>query len=353
MREPSLSERKGFTLVELLISMVILTLLLMVLVSMTSATQRTWISTTGKIEQFRDAREAFDSITRKLSQATLNTYWDYHYPTGSTTPDGYVRQSELRFISGDTKTLTGATNTPTHAIFFQAPLGFVNDTSYSDMENLLNTWGYFIEFADDSLARPDFINKMAHPPGLHSRFRLMELMEPANSLTLYNAEVSAGGNSHYTATDWFTTPFKGSSPYTAATRPVRVLAENIVALVLLPKLTPEEDPTGILLCPKFSYDSTETNDHNDSAVNAGINWKNQLPPVIQVTMVAVDESSFNRFQSGSVQPAFAEGLFADPAKYAIDLQTLQDNLRSHKINYRVFTTNVSIKSAKWSREQAN
>jgi len=49
-------------------------LLLLILVSMTNAIRNTWSHTTAAAEQFRDAREAFESITRKLSQATLNTY---------------------------------------------------------------------------------------------------------------------------------------------------------------------------------------------------------------------------------------------------------------------------------------
>src|SRR5437867_2293961 len=80
----------GFTLVEVMVSMAILVLLLLVLVSITDATRKTWSYTSSKIEQFQDAREAFESITRKLSQATLNTYWDYDNPL---TPTRYLRQS--------------------------------------------------------------------------------------------------------------------------------------------------------------------------------------------------------------------------------------------------------------------
>jgi hypothetical protein len=40
---------------------------------------------------------------------------------------------------------------------------------------------------------------------------------------------------------------------------------------------------------------------------------------------------------------------------AKDLQTLQTNLLAIKpaLTFRVFTTNVSLKGAKWSRDQAN
>jgi len=350
MRTPWFKFRKdGFTLMELLISMGILSILLLVLISMTNITQRTWTNTTEKIEQFREAREGFEAITRRLSLATLNTYWDYHYPNNNTSavPDGYTRQSELRFICGAASTLTGANNTATHAVFFQAPMGFVSNTSYANLNTLLNTWGYFIEFSNDSASRPDFINSMAKSPASRYRFRLMELMEPGEAFALYSAEVAAGGNGNYTSTDWFTTPLGSTN------RPVRVLAENIVALVLLPKLSPGDDATGTLLCPHYSYNSVKTNDSNSTTVNAAINWKNQLPPEIQVTMVAVDEASYNRYQSGTAMPALCNGLFSDPDKLKTDLDTLQTTLRSHKLNYRVFTTTISIKGAKWSREQTN
>ena len=352
----------GFTLIELLVSMSILTLLLLMLVAITGATQRTWSYTTGKVEQFRDAREAFESLSRKLRQATLNTYLDYDDPTAPTT---YMRQSELRFISGDATTLTGATNMPTHAIFFQAPLGYVDDTTnYGNLETLLNTWGYFIEFGSNRSWRPPFINSLPHPLAERYRFRLMELMEPSESLTLYQSEVAAGGNAQYDYhhTEWFTTPLS------AANRPARVLAENIIALVLLPKLTPQEDPTGALLCPSYAYNSAKTDNNNSTTVNAAINWKNQLPPVVQVTMVAVDDASFGRFlRATTMMPSSlftdsgGQALFqnagdivnSDNAGYAQDMKTLQKNLQAQKINYRVFTTDVSIKAAKWSRIQTH
>ncbi|XHR28373.1 MAG: Verru_Chthon cassette protein C [Chthoniobacteraceae bacterium] len=339
----------GFTLIELMVSMGILSLLLFVLISMTNTTQRTWTNTTEKIEQFREAREAFEAMARRLSLATLNTYWDYHYPNNNTSaaPDGYIRQSELRFICGDAATLTGSANTAGHAVFFQAPLGFVSNTSYANLNTLLNTWGYFIEFSNDSAGRPDFINSMAKSPALRYRFRLMELMEPGESLSLYNAEVAAGGNQSYTGSDWFTTPLS------SANRPVRILAENIVALVLLPKLSPADDATETLLCPKYSYNSVKTNDANSVTADAAINWKNQLPPEIQVVMVAVDEASYSRFQTDTAMPSLTAGLFADANKFTADLDTLQTTLRSHRLNYRIFTSTIGIKGAKWSREQTN
>ena len=335
----------GFTLVEILVSIAIFILLMLILVSITSATQKTWSYTAGKVEQFREAREAFESLTRRLSQATLNTYWDYDDPLK---PSKYLRQSELRFICGPglAGTDSSSPQRPTHSIFFQAPLGFVSDTAYRSLENLLNTWGYYVEFGEDSQSRPSFISSAAR-----HRFRLMELMEPSDKLTLYK---KTSGDSRYVGTDWFTTPLE------SADIPKRPIAENVIALVILPKLSSSDQQAGGYsdgsLAPAYLYDSTVTN------ADKTLNSKNQLPPVLQVTMVAVDEASFDRAQTGSMAPDLGLGsLFQsvgdtiDPTKpgFARDLRTLEVTLREKKLNYRIFTTNVSIKAAKWSREQAN
>ena len=64
----------------MLVSMAIITFLLVTLLSVTNHISGFFQSTKGKIEQFREARSAFESISRRLSQATLNAYWDYDNP---------------------------------------------------------------------------------------------------------------------------------------------------------------------------------------------------------------------------------------------------------------------------------
>jgi len=331
----------AFTLVELVVAMSVLFVLMVILVQLTNGTSRIWSQTTGNIEQFKEAREAFESMTRRLSQATLNTYWDYHYPKDDKTkpPDAYKRQSELRFITGDAQALAGLKYPAGHAVFFQAPLGFTATTTYVHMQNLLNTWGFFIDFGSDQDMRPGFLGPKIP---LRYRFRLYELMEPSESLSLYKY---TSGRPSFNAKNWFTDPLKASP---ASARPIRVLGENIVALILLPKLSPQEDPTESKLAPNYSYDSTSTNP------DPTINPKNQLPPVMQLTVVAVDEATFSRMQTGTVAPDLGlTGLFTEAANYDQDLATLQATLQRKKLNYRVFSTNVSIRGAKWSREQKN
>lgn len=378
-RQNAAGERRGFTLVELLVSMVVLTVLLVLFEQLTSSTQKTMASTTGRLEQFRGARQAFEAITRRLGQATLNTYWDYSHTGTDATPTGYVRQSELRFISGSTTTLgiAPADNPllrPTHAIFFQAPLGLVANTAdYHGLDNLLNTWGYCIEYGDDSQLRPGFLASLNQPPPLRYRFRLVELQEPSDSFSLYLKEAQAGGNANYIGKDWFSSALgdipKATDPNPPA-RPVHVLAENIVAMVILPKLTRADQKTATgaalyddsSLAPNYLYDSTLTSNNSQSASSSSssatdpnLNPKNQLPPVVQLTMVAVDEASYLRYQASHANPAspptFGFTSSETSVNYAADLQTLQGNLQTSRLNYRVFTTTVSLKAAKWSRDQ--
>ena len=235
------AKRRGraFTLVELLLAMVILSLVTLVLVSMVNQTGSLWRRTTSKIEEFREARTGYESLTRCLSQATLNTYWDYNDPN---TPTKYMRQSELRFVSGPglMNGVNSPTPYPTHSLFFFAPLGFVRPASTSDneavnyqgLDNLLNLWGYFIEYSDDSALRPPFVAGKAR-----KRFRLMELMQPSQSLSLYSLEAAAGGNIKYITPEWFQNAVSTSGD---VPRPVHVLAENIIALIILPKMTPAD-----------------------------------------------------------------------------------------------------------------
>jgi uncharacterized protein (TIGR02599 family) len=337
---------QGFTLIELLLSMTIVSILMIMLVTITGQTSAVWRDTTGKSNQFREARNAFEAITRNLSQATLNTYYDYYGEDGKSrkesdpatfVPATYGRQSELRFQTGRASTLLGGGSAvyPGHALFFQAPLGFTSDVDNAGLENLLNTWGYYVRFRDDP-DRPAYLTGTSR-----HRFRLMEFMEPAEDLKIY-AEPE----------DWLDTVPGGTKSH--------VIASNIILLSFLPKLPssgpagdPTVDPGGDGLAPAYAYDSTTR-----GAADKGpeFNSFHQLPPVVEVLMVAIDETSASKLENGATPPSFdLEGRFQDasPARRKEDLKHLEQTLANMKVSYRVFSTEVSLRGAKWSREQTN
>lgn len=362
-------KHSGFTLVEVLVSAGIVVVLMVVLLGMTDQTQRLVRSTSAKVEQFQEARVAFEAMTRRLAQATLNTYWDYDNPTK---PTRYIRSAELRFRSGSMKNLTGGLGLngnpqPSHGVFFHAPIGLVDPVqspTLTSLDHLINTWGYFVEIGSDADKLPTFLQKAVDP---RKRYRLMELMQPSEKLGIYTPSAQIPF-----ATTWF-------APYIkSADRPARVLAENIVALIVLPRLSVADEElwkkqkgskTGPILAPSYQYDSS--NATNVNRLDPLLNTINQLPPVVQVVMVAIDEPSARRLEdlNGSdpylginYSPDSLSGLtlFTDPASLDDnasgklgDLTRIQNLLVSKKASYRIFSTNVSIRGAKWSRSQVN
>ena len=418
---------RAFTLVELLVASVVLLIILLMLVAMVNQTATIWRTTTTKVEQFRSARTAFESITRQLSQATINPYYDYSLNKGGYKIK-YIRQSDLRFIAGACNGLyvqpTDANGRipiagPGHAFFFQAPIGFVSDDPetinpvqdpsnrnkteylYTGMDSLLNTWGYFIEYGSDYNYRPAFLNNSTNsfqsPPERY-RYRLLEFMVPSDRIDIYKY-TSNQNNSAYTTHEWFTdflslpanpptSSSGGAGTTTTPTRPAHLLAENIITLVVTPQLSAADQaslPAGYSLAPSYSYDSTQSNPLLANSPNdkyaLETDPKNQLPPVVQVTMVAMDETSATRqaalavnnqppanldqilrsvFQTSPTSDA-QSGVTAK--NYNADLNTLQygeadgklsadktAGLINNHIAYRIFTTNVSLRAAKWSRD---
>jgi uncharacterized protein (TIGR02599 family) len=355
------SNSKAMTLVEVLVSMAVIVMLLLMLVQMTDSVGKTWQSSMSRIAEFREAREGFESMNRHLAQATLNTYWDYD---NATAPTKYMRQSELRFLSGPPSKI-GMDNAdihPSHAIFFQAPLGYVeNQASYARLNNLLNTWGYFIEWGSDADYRPDFITPTVAP--LRWRFRLIEMMEPSEKLSVYAKDLK--DPSYSADLTWFNGPLKFKSKDTPPTTFKRVLAENILAVVFLPQRSNVENNNSFRsLVGDNSFDYNSAID-SSAVPGRGIAKSdssiNQLPPLVRVMMIALDENSFSRYQfsrgGGQItMPTWLDGKFLASIKNDDDVDALLGNptknivgeLEKEHITYRKFTTVLPIKGAKWS-----
>ena len=326
--------QSGFTIVELLVATAVLMLLMALLLSALNSSMTIWTRGASKIQSFQQARAAYEAMTRKISQATLNIYWDYD-TNSSGNPTGYKRQSELQFLSGPSANiLPGAGNSRTHSVFFVAPLGYATTTT--NLQSLLNACGYYLDFGPDSPPSP------LTASDAKSRFRLMELWQPTESLGIYGANKPSGSP----ASTWYST--NGAS----------MLAENIIALIIRPRLPQREDPNGNALVTSsgFIYNSVATNSftatNSSGALSTG-NTLHQLPPVVQVTMVAIDERSALRNANGTSMPDYGvtnfSQLFTTPADFQQDLKTLESGLVSKNITYQIFDTLVPLEGAKWSR----
>ncbi len=346
---------RAFTLVELLVSMALLAILMLVTATIVNHTRGVWQQTTGKISAFRESRAGFESLTRRLSQASLNTYFDYVDANDRTpkevedaggvfTPDQYLRQSELHLVTGQASDLVPAAPGkihPGHGTFFQAPLGFSSTpaTGDADLANLLNAVGYYVEYGSDDAWRPSFLDGIIPPK---NRYRLMQMLQSSEKLGIYENPFTETNRF-----DWFRVPLANPSS------PSRPVAENIVMAIVWPRRA-ENDP-GTPLTANYTFDT--------KGYLAGANpvSRNQLPPYVQVTLVALDEPSAARLEEkygGSaplLQPGALFNVSPDPAappptQLTNDLERLTNFLDDENLTYRVFTTNVLIRQAKFSAD---
>jgi len=384
---------RGFTLVELLVSMTFLVILMLVMSQVVGLVQRSWVRSNSRVSQFREARTAFDLLTRTLSQATLNTYWDNEFDPLRTDAAGqqvnraknYIRQSELQFISGpSTLVLQGAAGKadsyPGHAIFFQAPLGVTSlveaqgsQTNTENMVNLLCGRGYFVEWGDDKPYRPPFLNKLNTVPP-RSRMRLMEYSPTAERNRIYDSALRPLVNSENGTNNgkrWY-----NEGPYSVLTSIVqeketlltraftRPVAENILTLVVSPQIETigNTSASPFSIAPQYLYDSTLK--VNPGATVSQLNpqgTQHLLPPILKVTMVALDEVSgefLSRAENETMRKEVltaAAGMFQSAANFAKEIEgqegklgDLPTLLLSKKLNYRVFTTTIALKQARWS-----
>jgi uncharacterized protein (TIGR02599 family) len=393
----------GFTLVELIVSMTVLGILLLLLTQLTSALRAAITQTTAGLQEFRAARSAFETMTRRLGQATLNAYDDLNpvLATASTANAAYSRASELRFVSGDAGSLilsgtndpypnpkttypytsTSSTTSaayPTDAIFFQAPLGFSQAApaatpAPNGLVQLLNTCGYYIQWSSDANLRPTFLPSSIP---LRYRFRLMELIQPTENLSIYtytsgpsSSDAAASNSWYYFGWDWFQTPLTSGNP------PVHVLAEDVIFLALLPMVAPQNaqfppggdtDGTSTDIAPNYYYDSSPPLRKyqpqyplaSEQSAMVAPYPQNQLPPLVKVVMIAVDDVSFSRYQAenGAAAPndlglsiSTANPLtgnpiltYSDYKSRSADITYVTNILTQKKIAYRVFSAAVSL-----------
>jgi uncharacterized protein (TIGR02599 family) len=270
------------------------------------------LSTVGraeaKIDQFAAARAGFERLTATLSQATLNTYWDYDNPAA---PTRYVRKSDLHF-------LIESAPRGGQAVYFQAPLA---RGAQEGTTGLLNAVGYSVDL-NENVWRP---RPNVTPP--RWRYRLMQGIQPAENLTVFN---DPSENWKATLAD----PAQAAFP----------LAENVIAMVLWPRLPLSQDASGAQLTSNFLYDSRA-----GTPIQSG-----QLPPEIQVTLIVIDEASAVRLDQGDIEPkAVADALkgrFVGVADFANDLAAVEQSLTTAGVNHLVLSSSVVLRESKWSTQ---
>lgn len=354
--------RSGFSLLEMLVAMAILSLITVLLVSALSATQDTWARTQDRIGQFRQARVAFETAGQRIAEATVNPYWGYDDPEF---PKTYERQSELHFVCGPSGVLLGNERIfAGHAIFFQAPFGFGGTLAgdlgggslYDGIDNGVNAWGYWVEFNSDAeeeyAMRPEFLNQGASERAARQRFRLMEYRLPTETIRLF--EQDGGGipllkqvADREELYQWFSEEenrVKNSNP----------VAENILVFGVRSRV-PGLEPAETSIAPNYHYDSRRFQWSPDSTTLTQQS-RHQVPPVVDLFLVALEEPSFARYFDRGGEEAvaqiaeFVNSRFQDADQLESDLAEVEEYLIDLGIQSRVFETSIAIRAGKWQSE---
>jgi len=323
---PPRTSLRSFTLLEVLVTLAMLMVILIVLAQGMDSADRAW--KTGASDPYAAAQDAFETVTSRVADSTLETYTDYvdasgNFPTNAAfVADHLARRSDLAFACGPSASLLASSHRTTagDAVFFTATEGATQSYANQGLGRLLNDMGYFVEFGDDT-SEPAFL-LTTH----RYRWRLRQVEQPSEALQVYAASSSSA---------WIQqlVPAGAAEP---------MLAENVIALVVLPDRYAKD--TGAALAPAYIYDSR-------NAANAVT--LNQLPPRLILALVAIDELTAERLaqQNGANAPALvAANLFQQgtPSQLAQDLATLDASLTAQKIGHRIFRREIQLPSAAWS-----
>lgn len=325
--------------------MAILALILVLLTSATGHIRNIYSRSVGQAKAFEAVRTGFDQVTRRLSAATLNAYLDYDNPTK---PVSYIRISELHFASGPVKTLLNGVTLPGgtlpqwgDAAFFATPSGFSTDPSTSHLKTLLDATGYFVEYGDGRSERPAALGNRIPT---RSRYRLVEVLEPTGELAIYKYD-PRGTNPAKNAPAWQW--FKDAVP-AAGGQNIRLVAENIVGFYLFPQTADgtfvRDGATGI-------YDTRPAGALDANQPPSA----HQLPQVMRVTMVAINEDSALRLAGTadgpeSVMEQIFTGLFSEATtnlEVDEDVKKLEKRMAASRIDFRVLNSYVNLGEAKW------
>ncbi len=114
------------------------------------------------------------------------------------------------------------------------------------------------------------------------------------------------------------------------------------------------------IAPNYTYNSLDVNNATpaidavtvDAAGNATQGTQHLLPPLVVVTMVALDEPSAAKWaQEYGTTPvdllAQASAPFTDATAYDTDIATLESWLNQKHLNYEVFSSTVPLRNARW------
>ncbi|PTX98260.1 hypothetical protein DB345_05345 [Spartobacteria bacterium LR76] len=342
---PNAAPRKAaaFTLIELLAASAVFIVLLGIILAVTNSVSATIRHSTAGLESSAAARTGFDLINRYLSQATLNPYWDYDNPLA---PSVYLRQSDLQFIIQQNTQNAGYGQ----EIYFVSPEAYSTSSTLRATRGLMNACSAFVQFGSSEDFQPSAVGNDKY------RYRLMLGLQPTEGLKVFNKPARQASQTaaayrttiqqYWDRAEWLQ-PIANKQSASALTP----LIDNVIAFIAWPRLPAAEDEKGkdLLSGGAFSYNSQANAMSTPQSITA-----NQLPPVVELTMIVISEASAARLDRGSATPpseieSALSGRFANVDRYQSDLDAVSKALSDQGIDFKIFTAVVPLRESKWSR----
>ena len=317
--------RQGWTLIEVLVSTSILAVLVVVMAEGLNTTQRSLLASRSAAERLQVTESATRMLSQQLSQATLQTRASY-----DTALNRVVPASDLHFVCGPAAELmSGVPGVCGDAVFFQRP------GNEGSLQRALYACGFFVQYGGDDAWRPSGFTTVP----AQKRFRLLQFHQPAGSLTLFQPSSVMGEPSRLSQLtsrsdlyQWFDQPINDTARFKSC---VSVVAENVLAMIV--QTSPLAQRCHDTRRYQWEAGSTE------AALS-----RNQMPDVMEVTLVMVDETGWARLapeQAESVAAevmSFVKGQTWQGDAQQTGLNALQVLLQKHRMSARMAVITVGL-----------
>jgi uncharacterized protein (TIGR02599 family) len=353
---------QGMTLLEVLVASVILSTVLLAIMAAIQTMQASWVRVRGKTDPYRNARMVLDTMSRRISEATLQQRWAIEPRSNGSLR--YVPQSDLHFVSGPVDQILGGGGARRfgHAVFFQSTRGWDDgrqngSTSgsipeHDHQENSLNAWGYYIEFGgEDYGGIPSFLSNPAENGRADSvelpikeRFRLYEWRQTTGELQLFTPQDNIHGPTFLSQTQdvaasrrWFQEPLSQGG----SRRQVSLIAENVIAFTIVPIVMDQNGQPQGRTFPNGIYD---TRDRNNLASY------HRLPKAFQLTALIVSpeawakQSQGQRNNLGNQLVNWTTGKFRDAQRVESDFRDIGQQLDNQRpaLPYQIINTVIPM-----------
>ena len=342
--------RGGFTIVELMVSIAILTMLVVMLVGVFNQVSNTWRLGEGNIDRRRSARALTDYIGVELQGAMLPA------EGGAVTPG----RNNLQFLINPPSSQVPDEYRNADAIFWQAPLA--TETSYGEIAEI----GYFVRWVPPRLeaqrrgltaSRPALCRFFVNPSRVDTDPKTGTKTVGANPQFL----IYSGSNS----TDWLRTDLLKQIAPAASPTYAGLFAENVLGLWIrayglgtdaTDKAQPQELPRNFYSLPKtttdtavgYVYQRPYTDLTGKPATKAE---RYYLPARVQISIVQIDTHHVARLDAvgAKVQAMARLTTVRDAAEFMDQLR--KDAKRDGRLaallpGLRIYTTEVQLQNAR-------